>query len=253
MNKAFCKKDFWFSLILTGCLILFNVSCGLDIFYVIDEPYNTEHIPEVDSTDYTDSYFEFWTVDKGYDGVTFLGTEVYYKIYRSSSALNSQVNILNNLAGSSETSSSAASRLIESYHYQPLRGQSLDGKMYEDVSVLIPSVKRNQKVYIRLSDYTDIDTYLARIKVDGENIYGDSSLVIPVRKITSHPDPSFNFANISSDYLPKDDDVDVNKDGTVEEGVLYVSLYAVAVAQDNTYSPVYSNILYLGAVQIPLK
>ena len=82
MNKAFCKKRVFLSFLLTGCLILFNLSCGLDTFYVIDAPHHNEHIPEWDNPDIaTDSYFEFWTVDKDYDSVKFLGTDVYYKIY----------------------------------------------------------------------------------------------------------------------------------------------------------------------------
>ena len=57
MNKTFCKKNHIFSLILAGCLILFNLSsCGLDTFYVIDAPSNVIHQPQYSSIDYSDIF-----------------------------------------------------------------------------------------------------------------------------------------------------------------------------------------------------
>ena len=243
MNKAFCRKRIIFSSILTGCLILFNLSCGLDTFYVIDGPKNTIHQPDCSSIDYSENYFEFDTVDKDYDSIKFLGTDVYYKIYSSSSVLQNQVNDLIALANRSESTSAAAERLIQNYQYQPLRGAVHDG-----VSVLIPTDGSNDRVYIRLSNYSDI--YPAQITVNGQNIYDSATRVQPVRSLPSKP--SFNFASLTPDLRPKSDDADVNGSGS-GTSLWYISMFAVAIGQDTTYTPVYSNILYLGSVQIPAE
>lgn len=247
MNKAFCRKRIIFSSILTGCLILFNLSCGLDTFYVIDGPTNTIHQPDCSSIDYSENYFEFYTVDKDYDTIKFLGTDVYYKIYTSSTRLKSEAEDLQAVANKSDSSNAGADKLIQSYRFQPLRGAGHSGE-----NVLIPTDGKNERVYIRLSDYSSL--YLAQIMVDGKNIYGDSSRVIPVRNL---PDkPSFNFKELKTSnpsLLPNSGDADYNTSGSSSGSALYVSLFAVAIGQDTTYSPVYSNILYLGSVAIPTE
>ena len=134
--------------------------------------------------------------------------------------------------------------MIESYGYQPLRGLG-----YSDVNVLIPTTGHNQKITIRLSDYTDL--FPAHLAVDDENIYGSSSRVIPVRNLANQP--SFNFSKLTEDKRPASGDADVNVSGSSSANIWYVSLFAVAVGQDYTYSPVYSNILYLGSVPISVE
>ena len=243
MNKAFCRTRVIISSLLTGCLILFNLSCGLDTFYVIDSPSNTVHQPDCSSIDYSENYFEFYTVDRDYDAIKFLGTDVYYKIYKTSSVLESQVNDLIAASNRENSSSEAASKLIQSYNYQPLRGAGYDG-----VSVLLPTTGSNERVYIRLSDYSDL--YQAQITINGDNIYDSPNRVIPVRNLPSKP--SFNFGSISADLRPNSSDADVNSSGSGTD-FWYVSMFAVAIGQDYTYSPIYSNILYLGSVRIPAE
>ena len=243
MNKAFCRKRVLFSFVLTGCLIFFNLSCGLDTFYVIEGPRNAIHTPDCSSIDYTESYFEFDTIDKDYDSIKFLGTDVYYKIYQSSSTLQNQVNELISVANREESTSVAALRMIESYKYQPLRGSG-----HDNVNVLIPTDGTNDRVTIRLSNYQDL--YPAQITVNGENIYGSDSRVVPVRNLPSKP--SFSFASLNADLRPKSDDADVSSSSNSPD-LWYVSMFAIAIGQDETYSPVYSNILYLGSVQIPAR
>ena len=244
MNKAFCKKRVFFSFLLTGCLILFNLSCGLDTFYVIDAPHQTVHIPEWNNPDIaTDSYFEFYTVDKDYDSVKFLGTDVYYKIYKSSSTLESQVNDLVKLATESDTNTSA-DKMIRTYLYKPLRG-----KGHENVNVLLPTTGSNQRVKIRLNNYTIYD---AGIDVDGSHIYGSSSAVIPVRNLENNP--TFQFKSSDSDSIPKSGDADVNSNGSSSsDSDWYIAMFAVAVGLDYTYTQVFSNVLYLGAVTITVE
>jgi len=240
MNKAFCRKRTIFSLILAGCLIFFNLSCGLDTFYVIDGPTNVVHKPDCSSIDYSDNYFDFYTVDKEYESVKFLGTDVFYKIYKSSARLNSEADDLITLANKSDSTTAAAERMIQSYKFQSLRaaGHAAD-------SVLIPTVESNQRIVIRLNTYTNL--YPAQITIDGGENIG-----IPVRNLPSRP--GFNFRSNVSDTLPKAEDVDVNTSGSSSESnIWFVSMFAVAIGQDATYSPVYSNVLYLGSVRIPVE
>lgn len=247
MNKVFCRKRFLISFILTGYLILFNTACGLDTFYVIDTPAGTIHLPDYSSIDYSESYFEFWTSDKEYDGVKFLGTEVYYKIYKSSTELDRAVDVLCDTANNEETSYNSSTKLIDTYGYKPLLADGYTGD-----NILLPKSGSNQQVFIRLSDY--LDSYPARITVDSQNIHGAANLVKPVRNITTHY--SFNFLDLPSDQLPQEDSTsnpDYNYSGTSDDEHLFVAMFAVSVAQDNTYARVYSNILYLGSVKIPIK
>ncbi len=237
MNKAFCRKRCISSFILAGCLILFNLSCGLDTFYVIDSPTNVIHQPTCDSRDYIDNYFDFYTADKVYDSLKFLGTDVYYKIYKNSTRLKSEADDLINISNRSDSTSAAAERMIQNYRYQPLRAAGREGQ-----NVLFPTSGNNQRINMRLSSYT---IYPAQITIDG-----GSSIGIPVRNLPGRP--SFNFSGAAG-TIPGNDDVDVNSSGTSNDNEWFVAMFAVAIGQDENYSPIYSNILYLGSVQIPVE
>ena len=243
MNKVHCKMKVFLSSFLTVCLILFNVSCGLDTVYVIDSPGSCLHEPIYSSIFEEDKYFEFITTEKKYEGIKFLGTEVYYKIYRSSSTMTNEKNAIVNAAGNDDTSSKAASLMIENYKYQ-----TLEASGYYDEDVLIPSAFENRKIYIRLDDSSP---YEAVIKVDGENIYGSSSRVIPGRNTPEKT--SFNFYSNDTKTVPKSDDPDVKISGTGVDNEWYVCMFAVGVAQDANYTNLYSNILYLGSVKLNVK
>ena len=242
MNKTFCKKKYLLILLFAGCLILFNSGCGLDTFYVIDAPY-VYHEPLYSSIDHSESYFEFSTVENRYEGIKFLGTEVYYKIYDSSSRLSSEYSNINAAATSENATNQSADRMIETYKYQPLRSSDNPG-----ANILIPDTGDNRKVRIRLSNYNDV--YEAEFTVAG------TKLGIPVRSISKNPVFSFKEL-IGTDFLPKggdngDSDYSyTNTTGDISE--YYVCMFAVAVAQDVTYTRQYSNVVYLGSVTIPLE
>lgn len=239
MNKAFYIKRCISSFMLIGCLILFNPSCGLDTFYVIDAPVNAVHTPSCESGDYTENYFDFYTMDRDYDSVKFLGTEVYYKIYKSSARLNTEADDLVSIATKSDNTAAAAERMVQTYKFQPLRAYGHEGD-----NVLFPTTGSNQRINIRLSTYT---VYPAQISING-----GTSIGRPVRYLDKKP--TFQFIATDSDSIPKSEDVDVNTNGTsTDENMWYVSLFAVAIGQDATYSTVYSNVLYLGSVQIPVE
>ena len=123
MNKTFCKKNHIFSLILAGCLILFNLlltSCGLDTFYVVEAP-TSGHVPIYSDLNKSEHYFTFTTNEISYEGITFIGTEVYYKIYNNSSRLSTETS---NISTSDLSTNQSADRMRETYRFQTLRCSS---------------------------------------------------------------------------------------------------------------------------------
>ena len=240
MNKTFCKKKYSIILLIAGCLILFNSGCGLDTFYVIDPPY-VYHEPIYSSMDQTEHYFEFSTVENNYEGIKFLGTEVYYKIYDNSTRLISEYGNINSIATSENTANQSADRMIDTYKFQPLRSSDNTG-----ANILIPDTGNSRKVKIRLSNYFD---YEAEFSVQGVK-YG-----VPVRSVLKNP--VFSFKEISSDLLPKggeNADADYAYSSSTEQiKDYYVCMFAVAVAQDVTYARLYSNVVYLGSVTISME
>jgi len=239
MNKIFCKKNHIFSLILAGCLILFNLlltSCGLDTFYVIDAP-TVHHEPNYNSMEQSDSYFDFSTSEREYEGIKFIGTEVYYKIYDSSSRLTSEYSSINQASSGDNSSNQAADRMIITYKYRPLRSSD-----NIDNSIFIPVDNKNRRVIIRLSNYHE--EYKAQVSIDSVD------KGIPVRSIPKNS--SFDF-DAATDNLPKSDDEDYSSSSSSTEiNDYYVCMFAVSVAQDATYSRLYSNVAYLGSVKISL-
>ena len=248
-------------MLFTGYLILFNISCGLDTFYVLNGSIYTNHTPLWNDPDIaTGAYFDFTITEERDPGepTRFIGFDVYYKIYKSSSILQSQVEDLISISDRSDSNNDAANKLIESYKYQPLRGAG-----FYDMNVLFPSelnsvqenTKKSTRVNIRLSDYRN--TYFSQIKIktddmaDFQNLYGNSSRVIPIRK---HPNNlTFNFDALAPQFQPLNGDEDVNSNGTSTESCWYVSMFALGKGMDESYSPIYSNIVYLGSVKIPLE
>ncbi len=250
MNKTFCKKSNFINFMFAGCLILFNIffiGCGLDTFYVIDSP-SVYHEPLYSSMELPERYFEFSTNEHDYEGtIKFLGTEVYYKIYNSSSKMNSEVSSINSAANNETSTNQSANRLIETYKYQTLRHSNDEG-----ANILIPWNKNtnSRRVEIRLANDPEYDA---------EFTIANNTLGYPVRNILGNKveDKSFSFKELSSANLPKggdNGDADYEYSSTTEEiKEYYVSMFAVSVAQDDKYSSVYSTAIYLGSVTIPLE
>ncbi len=238
MNKAFYKIRVISSLIFIGCLILFNLSCGLDNIPVVHGPNATIHSPTHTNNDYEYNYFLF-KVGPDNPEIKFVGTEVYYKIYKSVSTLDTQVNDLISISNKDDSDISAK-KMIETYLYQPLRTK----EHYYDNILISKNVPEDTEIYIRLNNYTD--EYLAQVKI------GNSEHGIPVRYL---PEPQyFTFSELPADLKPKTDDVDVNANGSSSDPEMwFVSMFAIAVGQDENYSRLYSNVLYLGSVKIPIN
>lgn len=238
MNKAHKNRHFIFTVLGVLCLILFNSGCGLDTFYVIYAPTITYNIPQCDSIQYESLYFSFLTEDPEpsvYQGIKFLGNEVFYKIYKSKDRMNNVVEDLQSIASKEDSTTSAADKMIETYSYKALRYSN-----NTKANIFAPAKGSSTKIEIRLSDYFD---YNADIKFDGKSLYG-----IPVRNIPSNT--PFTFSKLQDTEKPASDDADVDNSGSGNDSEWYVAMFAVAVAQDATYVPMYSNILYLGSVKI---
>jgi len=243
-----------FSFVFSLCLFLFNfIACGIDSITVIDEPLNNIHTPQYTNTDYAEAYFDFWTNEingSSYAGCKFLGTEVYYKIYSDISSMSSEKNTLVNLSNSETSSATSASKMMDTYSYKALKVTN------QEKNTLIPNTNQNQRIYIRLTDYQDIPDFSARILVGGQNgtnLTGTAARNIPIRN-TDDNSLTFNFgrtsANAEINKVPVSDDPDVKLSSSSTDGKWYVVLFAVGVGQDNTYTKIYSNILYLGDVTI---
>ena len=256
MNKTFCKKSNFINFMFAGCLILFNVSCGLDVFYDIAAPYCNGEL-YYDNIDESEKYFLFTTAepknkeDSNYIGITFLGTEVYYKIYNSTSKLNSDVSSINSYISNSTSANLSVDRLTSiTYNYQPLRSFNDTG-----ANILIENKYSNRKIKIRLSSYHD--EYLAGIDRLNDNGEVIESFGIPVRNLPNG-NPNFNFREQKgTDLLPvggDNADPDYAYTNTTEEiKQYYVALFAVAKGIDQNKIPQYSPATYLGSVTISLE
>lgn len=239
-----------------SCLFLF-FGCGLDEYYVLDAPLTAMNTSSVTSanyesqTAYDSAYFQFITnEDRGNKVYTeadsafkFLGTAVYYKIYSDYSKMNSEISSLSSL-NSSTNESAAASRMIETYNYKQLACKN------SSVTPLVSGTGTNKKVKIRLSNYHEKKSseFSAKIYID------EIEVDVPVRNVDRKTTFDFGRSNedgYSDNEIPQDGDSDVTYGTVSKDGSMwYVSLYAVAVGRDTTYSTYYSGVLHLGAVAI---
>ncbi len=244
------------------CLFLCP-GCGLETYYVVEGPTQRYTNPTVtssgESSEYLESYFSFETNDEAnYDpgsAFKYMGTAVYYKIYNDYSAMNAHISAVSTL--SSSTNYSSAFPKLQSYGYQELGvdREKLSDKT-ESYSPLIKAADTNRKIVIRLTNYKEPSDaeelkkweYRAKILIDADGT-GEKELY-PMRQDNTK---SFDFGrkNSNGDYdKPKSGEDDVNYGTASKEDIYYVTLYAVAVGHDNTFTNYYSNVLYLGSVAI---
>ena len=237
-------------LYLVVCLILFNalftLSCGLETFYSILPPKLSPNysIPTVDRNDVLSQTFQFETQEELKEGqaFTFMGTEIYYKIYSNQDHMRSEVDALNSSIAESEKNfnSYAADKLIQKDGYGYGYSQLCILDSGRAVPVLIPR-KSTFTVSFRLTN-SDLDKYKKFIT------YGSFTSEQPVR-ITGQP---FDF---TKSYKPNVIDPNIDKDVYKESQEYkgndwYVPFFAVSKGRDTTYTNYYSNVLYLGAVKI---
>ena len=246
------KLRFFLFFVIQMCLFLFNVSCGLDTFEVIEEPFEIIKRPEFNDIDEVqvleNKYFEFYTNETGtYSEITFLGTEIYYKIYNDYNAMKSERSSLITASESTSTSATASQSLLNSY--KKLR---IGVDATSSVDLLVPKSSVNQKVYIRLTDGGS-DGYEACVKVNGNYLKGTLEASRPVRALEKPY--TFNFGRTGdNDKIPDEQDNDLKYTTTPSKAdTYYVCLFAVGTGVDVYWTPQYSNILYLGTVTINSK
>lgn len=259
------KISIFLILFFSCCLFIFS-GCGLDEYYYLDAPITVYNTSTVDSsnytnqTPYTSAYFDFkpavFTGNKDGDFI-YLGTAVYYKIYNSYTVMNSDISSISSL--SSSTNESAAFASLESKGYKNLRGSADSG---------VPLVSDKDfgdctRVYIRLTNYmeresTDSDyQYKANIVLykSDNNLSTAYKLGVPMR---DGKELNFDFGrkykkgiNADKYVYPESGDADTSFSSSASaENMYYVTMYAVAVGRDNSFTSYYSNVLYLGSVAI---
>ncbi|WP_294430246.1 hypothetical protein [uncultured Treponema sp.] len=248
------------------CLIagIFVSSCGLEEVLSLDAPTVTQNDPLYTSTDYLTWYSAFITEERS-QPEQFIGTEVYYKIYNNYSSLTSQRSAILSV-NTTSNSSAAATRMIETYTYQPLGTSVNTGRV-----VFIPNNGQNRRVIIRLKNYLDgsgatgdSDRYnfVACIGIYGETGFDykySGEYYIPYRNGNSK---SFDFFDYnednkggSRDVEPVEGDADYfyNSSGFSDgyDNTYFVQMFAVAKAWNtDTCAPSYSLVLDLGSVPI---
>ena len=247
---------------LLSCFFLwwtfFLSSCGLDTVISINEPTITDAPPLYNSDDYLTWYFSFTTNERNQQD-SFVGTEIYYKIYNNSSNLVSQRNAINSVNYTSN-GTAAATKMIDTYTYQPLGTNPVIGN-----SPFIESTGTNTDVVLRLKTYTgnesymgeNIESFRACLKIAGElQTSTGGEYIVPFRIGNTK---SFDFFDDDNDDLsgtrdvePENGDSDFYYNSSPSStDTYYVQLFAVGVAFDSdNLSNTYSLVLDLGSVPI---
>lgn len=215
------------------CIVVFFIaflllfSCGLDVYYFVEPPFNSSVI--VNPSDPSEQYFSFTSADannkKLQDGgnFKFLGTDVYYKIYSDLSTLQSQRNSIN--SSNTEYTENGINRLNN------LGFQKISSSNYSDP--LIKKATSNQSVSIRLF-YSD--------PYDAEILVNQNDIGKPLR-YNGEP------FEISAGTILQG--LDVNTTNLDESSPsYYVLLYAVSVSTLNLSQRIYSSLCPLGYLQL---
>ena len=260
---GFLRKNYThlFLCVISG---FFLSSCGLEVVLSLDAPTVTQNDPLYSGSEYLNWYSAFTTEERNQPD-EFMGTEIYYKIYNNYSSLVSQRSSI--LAVNTSTNgSTAATRMIETYTYQPL-GTSVDtGRV-----VFVPDSGTNRRVILRLKSYMDGSGYttgtsrynfLACIGIYSGSDYDytyNGEYYIPYRNGNAKSFDFFDFDEDNKggtrDVEPVDGDSDYfyNSSGFSDgyDNTYFVQLFAVATAWNTeTCAPNYSLVLDLGSVPI---
>ena len=211
--------------LLIAFLLLF--SCGLDVYYFVEPPFNSSVI--VNPSDPGEQYFSFTSADannkefQAGGNFKFLGTDVYYKIYSNLSTLQSQRNSID--SSNTEYTENGINKLND------LGFQKIISCNYSDP--LLKNTDSNQSVSIRL---LTSNPFNAEILVNGSSKgiplrYNGESFEIPVGTILQGLDVNTTNLDESSPSY-------------------YVLLYAVSVGTLNLSQRVYSSLCPLGYLQL---
>ena len=268
MRNAGIIHEQIFPLVLCVVAGFFNFSCGLEEVLTIEDPIVTYNNPLYSSADPLTWYFNF--APSSDDGESFLGTEVYYKIYNNySTLLSERSSIL--AVNSSTNSSAAASRMIETYTYQPLGTSANTNNV-----VFVPVEDGTGRIVIRLKTYRDglgevpadetSTAYNEYVENKKTRYYYEACIgqlsgteysykdYVPMRNGNAKSFDFFDYNETknSVNVEPSAGDTDYKQSSSFsEENCYYVQMFAVGVAIDSeTVSNSYSLVLDLGSVPI---
>lgn len=213
-------KNSKFTLVLCSFLLLF--SCGLDVYYFIEPPFNSS--PISNPADDVSQFFSFTTNGGNVGDMNYLGTQVYYKLYTNISDLDSQKTSIN--SANIEYSENGIDKLLA------LGFQKLSCSSYSDPLIRKTPSPKNQNIKITFNN----GYYSSEILVDGEN------LGIPLR----YDNTPFSLENLSTQDL----DVYDSNSSSDEETNFYILMYAVSVGTVNLSQRIYSSLCYLGYLQL---
>ena len=234
----------------------FLCTCGLDTFYYVDSPVSDGHIASYSSADALLDYFSCRTTEQspsenqymfGSGECTFLGTEIYYKIYNNFSTMISTESSVESMSSDSSSSSSSANYLIDTKGYKPLKLSS--GSVFPLIKA--NSSPQNRFIYIKLKEPEPIciSSTVMNTYVPGKELMVGGNAVYPRRYIDSNK--GFSFGSDVDNPLPLQTDEDVTwSDNASETGVWYVDMYAISIARNIDYALQYSKPYFMGSVSI---
>lgn len=215
-------------------LIVICFSCGLEEFYFLDRPIDGHKVSI--KSEVTERYIEFFTNEANAvaytgGGFDFLGTDIYYRIYRSKSDMEGEVSAIR-----AKGESSSALEMIETYRYEKLHVRDAGRILPREGNALIEKHGVMQKVFLRVFDEGS-DKLKARLEIDGVNNG------IPVRKLSGE------YQEFSG-KIPNVKDPDVKEPSLNQSDQdWFVAFFAVSCGRDAEFVDKYSDVLYLG----PLK
>lgn len=239
------QKRILFS-VFTGVACLFFFTCGIPVYYVIEPPV-AEHIPTYLTDVPEGRYFGFtcpYSVSSENSDFSLLGTAVYYRIYDSQLAMESDISTIN--SRNAEYSENGFLKMIELNYNQLLSNPA------------------NTPIVRKINSSRTINLWLRN---EGEGVYqagiydytnNNTKISVPIRSgvnSSSSDNPGFQF---TTNNHPRIGDSDtkftmINSTNPSEEDYpneWYVNLYAVSIGREANLSQHYSSLLHLGNLKI---
>ena len=235
------RKTFAFLFSCLCSLLLF--SCGLETSYYVDSPSIVGTSPSPGSADKALHFFCFRTAEDTSSGsFSYLGTEIYYRIYNNTSIMGSRVSALESMADSSRRDS------LVSYGYKTLSlaGGAAPSPLIQEDDVY---------AYIRLVDYNSSNSpdYKAVICTSSSamTMYESSARVIGIPRRNINSNYGFDFGRDSSNPVPVSSDSDYYASSATVRDTYYIDVYAVTVGEDTANgTKSYSGAIHLGSVPV---
>lgn len=194
-------------------------SCGLDTLVYLEPPHYTRH---ADSEQEAEQYIEFRTSDTANASTYCKGFQIFYKIYATTTDLQTDVAAINSYNNSSPYA--AARYLLETKKYKAVRGSN---------EPLILHTAADRVVKVRLYDYSvppDPNAEKAGLYLDGgkySDVFRYNGAAFKKLSNTAEDDDIYKTSKTAADYE-------------------YVAFFAVTVGLDEHFSPLYSQLLDLG-------